>query len=54
MCFSRAVATTSGGWAVSLGSAEKVFVIYLDQSVGTAIDIHADARNALSCVMLVV
>ena len=33
----RAVATTSGGSAVFLGNEEKVFLIFVDQSVGTAI-----------------
>ena len=33
----RAVATTSGGCAVFLGNEEKVFVIFVEQSVGTAI-----------------
>src|SRR5215467_12411947 len=33
----RAVAAASGGVAVFLGNEEKVFVIYVDQSVGVAI-----------------
>jgi bifunctional DNase/RNase len=33
----RAVATTSGGCAVFLGNEEKIFVIFVEQSVGTAI-----------------
>jgi len=33
----RAVATTSGGCAVFLGNEDKVFVIFVDQSVGAAI-----------------
>src|SRR5262245_54924602 len=33
----HAVAATSGGYAVSLGNEDKVFVIFVDQSVGTAI-----------------
>jgi bifunctional DNase/RNase len=33
----RAVAATSGGCAVFLGNEEKVFVIFVEQSVGTAI-----------------
>jgi bifunctional DNase/RNase len=33
----RAVIPTSGGCAVFLGNPEKVFVIYVDQSVGAAI-----------------
>jgi bifunctional DNase/RNase len=33
----RAVAATSGGWAVFLGNEDKVFVMFVDQSVGTAI-----------------
>src|ERR1700736_6711983 len=33
----RAVAATSGGWAVFLGNEDKVFVLFVDQSVGTAI-----------------
>jgi bifunctional DNase/RNase len=33
----RAVAATSGGYAVFLGNEDKVFVIFVDQSVGTAI-----------------
>src|ERR1700736_2441084 len=33
----RAVAATSGGWAVFLGNEDKVFVVFVDQSVGTAI-----------------
>src|SRR4029077_4849804 len=33
----RAVAATSGGWAVFLGNEDKVFVLFGDQSVGTAI-----------------
>src|SRR5580692_7243186 len=33
----RAVAATSGGWAVFLGNEDKVFVLFADQSVGTAI-----------------
>jgi bifunctional DNase/RNase len=31
------VAATSGGWAVFLGNEDKVFVMFVDQSVGTAI-----------------
>jgi bifunctional DNase/RNase len=33
----RAVATTSGGCAIFLGNEDKVFVIFVEQSVGTAI-----------------
>ena len=33
----RAVIPTSGGCAVFLGNEEKVFVIFVDQSVGAAI-----------------
>src|ERR1700730_11373895 len=33
----RAVAATSGGGAVFLGNGDKVFVMFVDQSVGTAI-----------------
>ena len=33
----RAVATTSGGCAVFLGNEEKVFVIFVEESVGAAI-----------------
>jgi bifunctional DNase/RNase len=33
----RAVLPTSGGCAVFLGNADKVFIIYVDQSVGSAI-----------------
>ena len=33
----RAVAATGGGWAVFLGNEDKVFVLFVDQSVGTAI-----------------
>jgi bifunctional DNase/RNase len=33
----RAVAASSGGFAVFLGNEEKVFVIFVDQSVGAAI-----------------
>jgi len=33
----RAVAAASGGVAVFLGNEEKVFVIFVDQSVGVAI-----------------
>ena len=33
----RAVAATSGGWAVFLGNEDKVFVMFVDQSVGAAI-----------------
>jgi bifunctional DNase/RNase len=33
----RAVIPTSGGCAVFLGNGEKVFVVYVDQSVGAAI-----------------
>jgi hypothetical protein len=33
----RAVLPTSGGCAVFLGTPEKVFIIYVDQSVGSAI-----------------
>src|SRR6266852_9315521 len=33
----RAVAATSGGFAVFLGNEEKAFVIFVDQSVGAAI-----------------
>ena len=33
----RAMAATSGGCAVFLGNEEKVFVIFVDQSVGAAI-----------------
>jgi bifunctional DNase/RNase len=33
----RAIAPTSGGWAVFLGNESKVFLMLVDQSVGTAI-----------------
>ena len=33
----RALAATSGGYAVFLGNEDKVFVMFVDQSVGTAI-----------------
>ena len=33
----RAIAATSGGYAVFLGNQEKAFVIFVDQSVGAAI-----------------
>jgi bifunctional DNase/RNase len=33
----HAVAATSGGYAVFLGNEDKVFVMFVDQSVGTAI-----------------
>ena len=33
----RAVLPTSGGWAVFLGNNDKVFIIYVDQTVGSAI-----------------
>ena len=33
----RAVAATSGGWAVFLGNEDKVFMMFVDQSVGMAI-----------------
>ena len=33
----RAVAATSGGYAVFLGNEDKVFVLFVDQGVGTAI-----------------
>src|SRR5467141_2259435 len=33
----RAVAATTGGCAVFLGNEDKVFVMFVDQSVGTAI-----------------
>jgi len=33
----RAIAATNGGFAVFLGNQEKAFVIFVDQSVGTAI-----------------
>jgi uncharacterized protein len=33
----RAIAATSGGFAVFLGNQEKAFVIFVDQSVGAAI-----------------
>jgi bifunctional DNase/RNase len=33
----RAVLPTSGGCAIFLGNADKVFIIYVDQSVGSAI-----------------
>jgi hypothetical protein len=33
----RAVAATSGGFAVFLGNQDKAFVIFVDQSVGAAI-----------------
>ena len=33
----RALAATSGGWAVFLGNEDKVFVMFVDQSVGAAI-----------------
>ena len=33
----RAVSVTSGGCAVFLGNEDKVFVMFVDQSVGTAI-----------------
>jgi uncharacterized protein len=33
----RPVAATSGGYAVFLGNEDKVFVMFVDQSVGTAI-----------------
>jgi uncharacterized protein len=32
----RAIIPTGGGWAVFLGNESKVFVIFVDQSVGTA------------------
>ena len=35
----RAVAATSGGWAVFLGNEDKVFMMFVDQSVGMAITI---------------
>src|SRR6202158_3643885 len=33
----RAIAATSGGCAVFLGNEDKVFVMFVDQSIGTAI-----------------
>ena len=33
----RAMAATSGGWAVFLGNEDKVFIMFVDQSVGAAI-----------------
>ena len=33
----RAVAATGGGWAIFLGNEDKVFVMFVDESVGTAI-----------------
>ena len=33
----RAMAATSGGYAVFLGNEDKVFVMFVDQSIGTAI-----------------
>ena len=33
----RAVAATSGGYAVFLGNEDEVFVMFVDQGVGTAI-----------------
>ena len=33
----RAIIPTGGGWVVFLGNESKVFVIFVDQSVGTAI-----------------
>jgi bifunctional DNase/RNase len=33
----RAIAPTSGGWAVFLGNESKVFMVLVDQSVGAAI-----------------
>src|SRR6202521_4655426 len=36
----RAVAATNGGCAVFLGNEDKVFVMFVDQSVGTAITMY--------------
>jgi bifunctional DNase/RNase len=36
----RAMAAMSGGWAVFLGNEDKVFVMFVDRSVGTAITMY--------------
>ena len=41
----RAVLPTSGGCAVFLGNNEKVFIIYVDQTVGSAITMFMDRRR---------
>ncbi len=41
----RAVLPTSGGCAVFLGNDEKVFVIYVDQTVGAAITMFMQATH---------
>ena len=44
----RAVLPTSGGCAVFLGNNDKVFIIYVDQTVGSAITMfmRADHQGA--------
>ena len=41
----RAVAATSGGCAVFLGNEDKVFVMFVDQSVGRAITMFMDGTQ---------
>ena len=44
----RAVAATSGGFAVFLGNQDKAFVIFVDQSVGAAIAMFMQGTKAFS------
>ena len=48
----RAVAASSGGFAVFLGNEEKVFVIFVDQSVGTAIAMFSLAAYGIMIAAL--
>ena len=41
----RAMAATSGGCAIFLGNGDKVFVMFVDQSVGAAITMFMKARK---------
>ena len=45
----RAVAATSGGWAVFLGNEDKVFVMFVDQNVGTAITMFMQGTQKGKC-----
>jgi hypothetical protein len=47
----RAVATASGGCAVFLGNEDKVFVVFVEQSVGAAIARFMQARKTRSDVL---
>ena len=47
----RAMAATSGGCAVFLGNEDKVFVVFVEQSVGAAIARFMQARKTRSDVL---